>query len=104
MEKCRRRWDLADADHLKYRFMQVQLVTSGCMLYQHTRSLGVSGLGMTLHSHAEWLRPRLVVASELLQGLALPACQNVRGLSGVLVIRSASPTRQKIPLAGWGHG
>ena len=23
MEKCRRRWDLADAEHLKYRFMQV---------------------------------------------------------------------------------
>ena len=29
MEKCRRRWDLADADHLKYRFMQVQLAGSG---------------------------------------------------------------------------
>ena len=24
MEKCRRRWDLADAEHLKYRFMQVR--------------------------------------------------------------------------------
>ena len=22
-DKCRRRWDLADADHLKYKYMQV---------------------------------------------------------------------------------
>ena len=29
MEKCRRRWDLADAEHLKYRFMQVE--PAGCM-------------------------------------------------------------------------
>jgi hypothetical protein len=23
LDKCRRRWDLADAEHLKYKFMQV---------------------------------------------------------------------------------
>ena len=35
MEKCRRRWDLADAQNLKYRFMQVLLLP---LLYAASRA------------------------------------------------------------------
>ena len=33
LDKCRRRWDLADADHLKYKFMQVTAISCNAVCF-----------------------------------------------------------------------
>ena len=37
LDKCRRRWDLADAENLKYKFMQVglPLLSAAATRYRH---------------------------------------------------------------------